>query len=123
MAHLPFKTDRLSTMGEDELISLADEIEHDTNFWHGEEIIQKTVDRYIQDYWRQPHRSAFGSFHYPLSQSPLYSIPEPQPYITSTVYKDIRINVPDAINEREARLFAEIQIREQLDPTFDPTED
>jgi hypothetical protein len=107
-------------MSNGELIALADELEHNS-FWQGEEIIQRAINTFIEKYWRQPY-PALGSFTYPRAESDLHG-QEPQPYLAATVYRNIHVRVPDAINEREARLFAEIQIREQLDPTFDPTED
>ena len=115
MAHLPFKTGHLSTMSQQEMLSLANELQR-LDFWGTEEGITRAVDQYIQRYWRHTASTALGI----VANGGRLA---PQPYIASTVYKDIRINVPDALDERDARLFAEIQIREQLDPTFDPTED
>lgn len=125
---LPFDTGRLSTMSESELYDLATELER-IGFWRTEESVQRLVDIYISSFWNKPDPTAtYQHVGAPLFSTTIVSreLAEDSYYtvdMPSRRYSDVRIRVPHGIDERTARLFAEQQIREQMDPAFDPTED
>jgi hypothetical protein len=114
MKVFPFETGYLSTMSENELLDLAHELECNGAFWDNEEAVQRIVESYITHYWRRSH----GAVHV---SRPGYStlVPVAMPMQAS---RDIIVSVPDALDERTARLFIEMQIREQMDPQYDPTQ-
>ena len=120
MGRLPFETGYLSTMSENELLILFDELRH-TNFWEVEEAVQKIIDNFMENHWGpRVHPSATYAAHVPPMKR---LVVDHHPFLDCSVeYRNIHLNIPPQIDERAARLFAEIQVREQLDPAYDPTE-
>jgi hypothetical protein len=105
-------------------MAIADELKY-RGFWHTEDHIRRAVDMFIERSWRKgiPGRpSPPLVMHAPSGDSlDLYS--NASTASTGTIHlRTVEINLPDSLDERTARLFAEIQLHEQLDPTYDPTE-
>lgn len=121
MSRLPFGTQYLSTMSQDELLSLGAELEHDSAFWRDELRVKEMVEQYMTRCWRQ-HTYSPPGMQWPVASNCVLHEDMPSPYLTAT-FRDIRVTVPDALDEKTARLFVEIMLREQMNPRFDPTED
>ena len=120
MGRLPFETGYLSTMSERELMDLADELQRGT-FWNDEDSVKTLVDSYMEHDWRQQQPSYLS--YQPFHQS-VYATAASNSLIKTlgAPVKTIQIRVPYYLDERTARLFAEIQVREQINPNYDPTE-
>jgi hypothetical protein len=118
MSQLPFEVGRLSTMSENEMYDLSQELDR-MDFWHQEREIHSIVTRYITTYWSNPSPSA--TYYGPVYRASVYA--EKPTIDTTGRVREIVLRVPHGIDEGAARLFAEIQVREQMDPSFDPTED
>lgn len=119
MGRLPFETGYLSAMSERELGDLCDELRMGS-FWREEEAIERIVNDFMCAQWRH-NPPLKPQYTHALVPVPVYS-PVCKDRMPMTEVKTITFNIPDWLDERTARLFAEIQVREQLDPTYDPTE-
>ena len=118
-SRLPFETGLLSTMSQDELYDLANELER-IDFWRQERDIEKLVHIYIRGFWSQPNAPGPSFMRAPWRLGSY--VEEPSVGVTAT-YRDVHVEVPRGISEDAARLLAGIQIREQVNPGYDPTED
>jgi hypothetical protein len=115
---LPFEVDYISRMSEDELYALARELETE-RFWDREKQVRVLIDECVQRHLSQPG-PGFDHLHVPAPESATYSATG---YGLTRTYQSIQVRLPAWMSETQARFFVEAQVREQLDPAFDPTDE
>jgi hypothetical protein len=117
---LPFETDYLSAMPESEIMDLFRELETQ-NFWDREDRIQQ----FIQELMERRHTIPNPSNHPSYANTICYS---DDPYVSvsgyglTRSYQQITVKMPPWMTETQLRFYAEAQIREQMDPSYDPTD-
>jgi hypothetical protein len=118
MRVFPFEVGYVSGMGEDEMLSLAQELEMGS--WKDDErMIREAVESFMTNHYRCRPDPLNASFLLPVVAEPAIYADSPTPYVTAT-YKNLVVRVPDAVDPDVARRLAEMQIREQLYEGYDP---
>jgi hypothetical protein len=116
---LPFEIGFISGMDAREMIAIADELMN-SNFWEEERHINSIVEDFMECQWRQPSAHPSATYMPYLSPSPAYLHEGDVPQVSTSAFRHIHINVPDCLDERTARLFARMQVQEQLRGYYDP---
>jgi hypothetical protein len=115
----PFETDYLSHMSEDELMDLFRELEAD-DFWDTEQKVQELVEGCLERC-----RSAnvdFTSFPYTATPYITCSFGTAPPTHMAVSMRSLSVRMPPWMSDTQLRFFIEAQIREQMDPSYDPTD-
>jgi hypothetical protein len=118
---LPFETDYLSAMPEDEVMDLFHELEAQ-NFWDREERIQQFIQELMERRLSLPDPRDYKSY----TNTVCYSTNEPwvavSGYGLTRSYQQVTVKLPPWMTETQLRFYVEAQIREQMDPSYDPTD-